>query len=63
MVLKKITGGNRVTNASISNLIKVKNGEILKKIKKNKKNKKNAETFNNYFVNIVPNLNASIHES
>ena len=43
----------RVTNAPLPNVITVKNREIFN-------NNKIAETFNNYFVNVSPNLAAFI---
>ena len=46
----------RVTNAPLPNFITVKNREIFDK-------KEIAETFSSYFVNIDPNLAASIPES
>ena len=46
----------RVTNAPLPNFITVKNREIFDK-------KEIAETFSSYFVNIGPNLAASIPES
>ena len=52
----KFIGSKRVTNAPLSNFITVKNREIFDK-------KEIAETFNSYFVNIGPNLAASIPES
>ena len=54
--MKEIIGNKRVTNAPLHNFITVKNREIFDK-------KKIAETFNSYFVNIGPNLAASIPES
>ena len=51
--MKEIIGNKRVTNAPLPNFIKVKNREIFDK-------KEIAETFNNYFVNIGPNLAASV---
>ena len=54
--MKETIGNKRVTNAPPLNFITVKNKEILDK-------KEIAETFNNYFVNIGPNLAASIPES
>ena len=54
--MKEIIGNRRVTNASLPNFITLKNREIFDK-------KEIAETFNNYFVNIGPNLAASIPES
>ena len=47
-IIKEIIGNKRVTNDSLSNFITVKNIEIFDK-------KEVAETFNNYFVNSVPN--------
>ena len=55
-IMKKIIGNKRFTNASLPNSITVKNREIFDK-------KEIAETFNSYFVNIGPNLAASIPES
>ena len=54
--MNEIIGNKRVTNAPLPNFITVKNREIFDK-------KEIAETFNNYFVNISPNLAASIPES
>ena len=54
--MKEIIGNERVTNAPLLNFITVKNREIFNK-------KEIAETFNSYFVNIGPNLAASIPES
>ena len=54
--MKEIIGNKRVTNAPLPNFITVKNREIFNK-------KEIAETFNNYFANIGPNLAASIPES
>ena len=54
--MKEIIGNKRVTNAPLPNFITVKNREIFDK-------KEIAETFNSYFVNIGPNLAASIPES
>ena len=54
--MKETIGNKRVTNVPPLNFITVKNKEILDK-------KEIAETFNNYFVNIGPNLAASIPES
>ena len=54
--MKEITGNKRVTNAPLPNFITVKNKEIFDK-------KEVAEIFNSYFVNIGPNLAASISES
>ena len=54
--MKEIIGNKRVTNAPLHNFITVKNREIFDK-------KEIAETFNSYFVNIGPNLAASIPES
>ena len=53
--MKETIGNKRVTNAPPLNFTTVKNKEILDK-------KEIAETFNNYFVNIGPNLVASIPE-
>ena len=55
-IMKEIIGNKRVTNAPLPNFITVKNREIFDK-------KEIAETFNGYFVNIGPNLAASIPES
>ena len=55
-IMKEIIGNKRVTNAPLPNFITVKNREIFDK-------KKISETFNSYFVNIGPNLAASIPES
>ena len=55
-IMKEIIGNKRVTNSSLSNFITVKNREIFDK-------KEIAETFNSSFVNIGPNLAASIPES
>ena len=56
-IMKEIIGNKkRVTNAPLPNFITVKNREIFDK-------KEIAETFNSYFVNIGPNLAASIPES
>ena len=55
-ILKEIIGNKRVTNSPLPNFIILKNREILNK-------KEIAETFNSYFVNIRPNLAASIPES
>ena len=49
-------GNKRVTNFLLPNLVTTKNGEILEK-------KEIAETFNRSFVNLGPNLAASIPES
>ena len=54
--MKEIIGNKRVTNAPLHNFITVKNREIFDK-------KEIAETFNSYFVNVGPNLAASIPES
>ena len=54
--MKEFTGNKRVTNAPLPNFITVKNKEIFDK-------KEVAEIFNSYFVNIGPNLAASISES
>ena len=54
--MKEIIGNKRVTSAPLSNFITGKNREIFDK-------KEIAETFNSYFVNIGPNLAASIPES
>ena len=54
--MKGIIEKKRVTNAPLPNFIKVKNREILNK-------KEIAETFNSYFINIGPNLAASIPET
>ena len=53
---ERIIGNKRVTNAPLPNFITVKNREIFEK-------KEIADTFNSYFVNIGPNLAASIPES
>ena len=53
---ERIIGNKRVTNAPLPNFITVKNREIFDK-------KEIADTFNSYFVNIGPNLAASIPES
>ena len=55
-VMKEITGNKRVTNAPLPSFITVKNREIFDK-------KEIAKTFISYFVNIGPNLAASIPES
>ena len=55
-VMKEIIGNKRVTNALLPNFITVKNREIFNE-------KEIAEAFNGYFVNIGPNLAASIPES
>ena len=55
-VIKEIIGNKRITNAPFSNFITVKNRETFDK-------KEIAEAFNSYFVNIRPNLAASIFES
>ena len=52
--MKEILGNKRLTNAPLPNFITVKNREIFDK-------KEILETFNSYFVNIGPNLAASIH--
>ena len=54
--MKEFIGSKRVANAPLPNFVTVKNVEIFDK-------KEIAETFNNYFVNIAPNLGASIPES
>ena len=54
--MKKIIGNKRVTNAPLPSFITLKNWEIFDK-------KEIAKTFINYFVNIDPNLAASIPES
>ena len=54
--MKEIIGNKRFTNAPLPNFITVKNRQIFDK-------KEIAETFNSYFVNIDPNLAASIPES
>ena len=54
--MKEIIGNKRPANAPLANFITVKNREIFDK-------KKIGGTFNNYFVNIGPNLTASIPES
>ena len=53
--MKEIIGNKKVTNVPLPNFITVKNREIFDK-------KEIAETFNSYFVNIGPNLAASIPE-
>ena len=55
-IMKETIGNKRVTLAPLPNFITVKNREIFDK-------KEIAETFNSYFVNIGPNLAASISES
>ena len=55
-IMKEIIGNKRVTDAPLPNFITVKNREIFDK-------KEIAETFNSFFVNIGPNLAASIPES
>ena len=55
-ITKEIIGNKRVTNARLPNFIMVKNREIFDK-------KEIAEIFNSYFINIGPNLAASIPES
>ena len=55
-VMKEIVGNKSVTNAPLPNFITVKNREIFDK-------KEITETFNSYFVNVGPNLVASIPES
>ena len=55
-VMKEIIGNKSVTNAPLPNFITVKNREIFDK-------KEITETFNSYFVNVGPNLVASIPES
>ena len=54
--MKEIIGNKRVTNVPLPNFITVKNREIFDKTEI-------AETFISYFVNIGPNLAASIPES
>ena len=54
--MKEIIGNKRVTHAPLPNFITVKNREIFVK-------KEIAETFNSYFLNVGPNLTASIPES
>ena len=54
--MKEIIGNKRVTNASLPNFIMVKNREIFDK-------NEISETVHNYFVNIGPNLAASIPEN
>ena len=54
--MKEIIGHKRVTNVPLPNFITAENKEIFDKIEI-------AETFNIYFVNIGPNLPASISES
>ena len=51
--MKEIIGNKRVANAPFPNFITVKSREIFDK-------KEIVETCNNYFVNIGPNLAASI---
>ena len=51
--MKEFIENNRVTNPPLPNFITVKNREMFDK-------KEIPETFNNYFVNIGPNLAASI---
>ena len=55
-VMKEIIGNKRVTKVPLTNFITVRTREIFDK-------KEIAETFNNYFVNISPNLAASIPRS
>ena len=55
-VMKEIIGNKRVTSASLPNFSTAKNRELFDK-------KEIAETFNSYFVNIGPNLAASICQS
>ena len=55
-IMKEIIGNKRVTHAPLPNFITVKNREIFDK-------KEIVETFNSYFVNIGPNLAASIPEN
>ena len=52
-VMKEIIGNKRVTNAPLPNFMTEKNREIFDK-------KEIAEAFNNYFVNMGPNVAASI---
>ena len=54
--MKEIIGNKRVTNAPLPSFITVKNREMFNK-------KEIAKTFISYFVNIGPNLAASIPES
>ena len=54
--MKQMIGNKRVNNFLLPNLVTTKNGEILEK-------KEIAETFNRSFVNLGPNLAASIPES
>ena len=54
--MKEIIGNKRVANAPLPNFITVKNKEMFDQ-------KKISETFNNCFVNIGPNLAASIPEN
>ena len=54
--MKETIGNKRVTNAPLPNFIKMKNREIFDK-------KEIAETFSYYFLNIGPNLAASIPEN
>ena len=53
--MKEIIRSKRVTNAPLPSFITVKNREILE-------NEEIVETFNSCFVNIGPNLAASIPE-
>ena len=55
-IMKEIIGNKRVIHGPLPNFITVKNREIFDK-------KEIAETFKSYFVNIGPNLAASIPES
>ena len=55
-IRKEIIGNKRVSNVPLPNFITVKNREIFDK-------KEIAEKFNTYFVNIGPNLAASIPKS
>ena len=54
--MKQLIGNKRVINAPLPNFITVKNKEIFDE-------KEIVEAFNNYFVNIGPNLASSIPES
>ena len=54
--MKEIIRSKRVTNAPLPSFITVKNREMFNK-------KEIAKTFISYFVNIGPNLAASIPES
>ena len=54
--MKEIIRSKRVTNAPLPSFITVKNREILDE-------EEIVETFDSYFVNIGPNLAASIPEN